>query len=229
MPSRTAAPPIPVPNSPWTAGFGIDPFTAAEIERFSTVSASLDQPPAFLIPIYKAAGREYDIPWQVLAAINAIETNYGQDLAVSPKGAIGWMQFMPGTWMEYAVHVSGDDGPPNPYDPRVAIFAAARLLATNGGARDIRRALFAYNHALWYVDAVLWRAALISDHGLDAHLGKVGYALPLPPPATWLSWAAPTTALTSRTRRTARRSIPSRRGSSPPSPAIPAASARITR
>jgi hypothetical protein len=95
-PSHTAAPAMPIPNSPWTAGVGIDPFTAAEIKRFSTVSASLDQPPAFLIPIYKA--------------------------------------------------------------------------------------LFAYNHALWYVDAVLWRAAVISDRGLDGHLARVGYALPLDAP-----------------------------------------------
>ena len=168
----------PVPSSPWTAGFRIDPFTAAEIQRFSTVSASLDQPPSFLIPVYKAAVRKYDIPWQILAAINAIETDYGLDLAVSPKGAIGWMQFMPATWIEFAVDASGS-ARPNPYDPRDAIFSAARLLAANGGARNLPRALFAYNHALWYVDAVLWRAALISDRGLHAHLVRNGYALPL--------------------------------------------------
>jgi hypothetical protein len=80
-------------SGPSSAGFVVDPFTAAEIERFSTVSAGLRQPPAFLVPIYKAAGRKYDIPWQILAAINAVETNYGQDLAVSPMGAFGWMQF----------------------------------------------------------------------------------------------------------------------------------------
>ena len=181
FPSDTAAAALPVPSSPWSAGFGIDPFTAAEIARFSTVSASLEQPPAFLIVIYKAAGRKYKIPWQILAAINAVETNYGRDLAVSPKGAFGWMQFMPGTWIEYAVDASGSRRP-NPYDPRDAIFSAARLLAANGGARDIRHALFSYNHALWYVDAVLWRAALISDGGLDSHLGSGGYALPLDSP-----------------------------------------------
>lgn len=178
LPSHSAGPAIPPSSSPWTAGFAIDPSTAAEIERFSMGSGGLDQPPAFLVPIYKAAGRRYDIPWQILAAINAIETGYGQDLAVSPKGAIGWMQFMPATWIEYGVDASGY-GRPNPYDPRDAIFSAARLLAANGGARDVHRALFAYNHALWYVDAVLWRAALISDRGLHADLGKHGYALPL--------------------------------------------------
>jgi murein DD-endopeptidase MepM/ murein hydrolase activator NlpD len=173
-PSPAAAP---VPASPWTGGLAISPSTAAAVARFSTVSATLDQPPAFLIPIYKAAGSEYRIPWQILAAINAIETDYGRDLSISPAGAIGWMQFMPGTWRMFGLTVSAD-GRPNPYDPRDAIFSAARYLAANGGARDIRRALFAYNHALWYVDAVLWRAQLITDRAIG-HPRASGYALPL--------------------------------------------------
>jgi murein DD-endopeptidase MepM/ murein hydrolase activator NlpD len=148
------------------------------LKRFSSLVASIDQPPRFLIPIYKAAGKRYHIQWQILAAINAIETNYGQDLAVSPKGAIGWMQFMPGTWGEYGVAASGRHRP-NPYDPRDAIFSAASYLAANGAPRHIRAALFAYNHALWYVDAVLWRAQLISDRALGKRARRNGYALPL--------------------------------------------------
>ena len=53
------------------------------------------QIPPFLLPIYQAAGIEYDVPWQVLAAINEIETDYGRNLSVSSAGAVGWMQFMP--------------------------------------------------------------------------------------------------------------------------------------
>jgi len=70
-------------------------------------------PPAFLIPIYRAAGRLYDIPWQVLAAINWIETDYGRDLSTSSAGAVGWMQFMPATWQMYGVAV-GHTGQPDP-------------------------------------------------------------------------------------------------------------------
>ncbi len=173
-----AAPTVPGPQTVWTTGFTLDPFTAKQLEQFSSLVANLDQPPKFLIPIYKAAGRRYRIQWQILAAINAIETNYGQDLAVSPKGAIGWMQFMPGTWLEYGVAI-GQRHRPNPYDPRDAIFSAARYLAANGAPRHIRRALFAYNHALWYVDAVLWRAQLISDRALGKRAAENGYALPL--------------------------------------------------
>jgi murein DD-endopeptidase MepM/ murein hydrolase activator NlpD len=136
-------------------------------------------PPSNLIPIYKAAGRRYQIPWQVLAAINGIETNYGRDLSVSSAGAIGWMQFMPATWSKYAVPVAGN-AKPSPYDPRAAIFAAAHLLASNGGKQHLRQAIFAYNHAGWYVDAVLWREQLITDWAAkDQRTSSLGYALPL--------------------------------------------------
>jgi murein DD-endopeptidase MepM/ murein hydrolase activator NlpD len=136
-------------------------------------------PPANLIPIYKAAGRQYHIPWQVLAAINGIETDYGRNLNTSSAGAIGWMQFMPATWSEYAVSVPGQ-GAPSPYDPRAAIFAAAHLLAANGGTQHLRQAIFAYNHASWYVDAVLWREQLIIAWAAKHQpTSSIGYALPL--------------------------------------------------
>lgn len=122
-------------------------------------------PPAFLVPIYRAAASRYHIPWQILAAINAVETDYGRDLSTSTAGAVGWMQFMPDTWKQYAVRVSGRDNP-NPDNPKDAIFAAANLLAANGGSRQIRRAIYAYNHATWYVDEVVWIAQQITDRGL---------------------------------------------------------------
>src|ERR1039458_5048127 len=51
--------------------------------------------PLFLLPIYRAAAIQYGVPWQILAAINEVETNYGSDLSVSSAGAEGWMQFEP--------------------------------------------------------------------------------------------------------------------------------------
>jgi murein DD-endopeptidase MepM/ murein hydrolase activator NlpD len=135
------------------------------------LSAELTSPPPFLVPIYKQAGRRYHVPWRVLAAINSIETDYGRELAVSSAGAVGWMQFMPGTWRTY-----GDGG--NPYDPHDAIFAAARLLHAAGASHDLRAAIFAYNHASWYVAAVLWRASTISAHA-HARGARHGYSLPL--------------------------------------------------
>jgi murein DD-endopeptidase MepM/ murein hydrolase activator NlpD len=123
--------------------------------------------PPFLLPIYQAAGVEYGIRWEILAAINEIETDYGRNLNVSSAGALGWMQFMPATWQMYGTDAN-HDGKRDPYNPVDAIFATARYLKAAGGEADINKAIFAYNHADWYVDSVLMRARLIS--GLPADL-----------------------------------------------------------
>ncbi len=121
--------------------------------------------PPFLLPIYQAAGMEYGIRWEVLAAINEIETDYGRNLNVSSAGALGWMQFMPATWKMYGVDAN-KDGVKDPFNPVDAIFAAARYLKAAGAEKDLRRGIFAYNHADWYVDSVLLRARTIG--GLPA-------------------------------------------------------------
>jgi murein DD-endopeptidase MepM/ murein hydrolase activator NlpD len=122
--------------------------------------------PPFLLSIYQAAGVEYGIRWEILAAINEIETDYGRNLNVSSAGALGWMQFMPATWKQYGVDANGD-GRKDPYNPVDAIFAAARYLKAAGGEQDLRRAIFAYNHADWYVDSVLMRARLVGGLPVD--------------------------------------------------------------
>ena len=123
--------------------------------------------PPFLLPIYQAAGIQYGVRWEILAAINEIETDYGRNLNVSSAGAVGWMQFLPSTWRLYGVDANGD-GVKDPYNPVDAVFAAARYLRAAGADQDIRRAVFAYNHADWYVDSVLLRAQVIG--GLPSNL-----------------------------------------------------------
>ncbi len=123
--------------------------------------------PPFLLPIYQAAGIEYGIRWEVLAAINEIETDYGRNLNISSAGALGWMQFMPATWKQYGTDANRD-GRRDPFNPVDAIFAAARYLRAAGADDDLRRAIFAYNHADWYVESVLMRARLIG--GLPSDL-----------------------------------------------------------
>jgi hypothetical protein len=122
--------------------------------------------PPFLLSIYQAAGIEYGVRWEVLAAINEIETDYGRNLNVSSAGALGWMQFMPSTWAMYGVDAN-KDGRKDPYNPVDAIFASARYLKAAGYEQDVRRAIFAYNHADWYVDSVLLRARLIAGVPAD--------------------------------------------------------------
>jgi soluble lytic murein transglycosylase-like protein len=119
--------------------------------------------PLFLLPIYKAAAVQYGVPWQILAAINEVETDYGSDLSVSSAGAVGWMQFMPSTWLEYGVDAL-DAGYADPYNPVDAIFAAARYLRAAGAETDLRTAILAYNHSEGYVESVLLRAKLISTY-----------------------------------------------------------------
>jgi hypothetical protein len=122
--------------------------------------------PIFLLPIYQAAGIQYGIRWEILAAINEIETDYGRNLNVSSAGALGWMQFMPGTWRTYGVDAN-HDGKRDPYNPVDAIFAAGRYLKAAGGDKDIKRGIFAYNHAGWYVDSVILRAKLLAGVPVD--------------------------------------------------------------
>ncbi len=122
--------------------------------------------PVFLLPIYQAAGIEYGVRWEVLAAINEIETDYGRNLNISSAGALGWMQFMPATWKAYGVDANRD-GRKDPFNPVDAIFAAARYLKAAGAGDDLRKAIFAYNHADWYVESVLMRARLIGGLPTD--------------------------------------------------------------
>jgi Transglycosylase SLT domain/Peptidase family M23 len=143
--------------------------------------------PPFLIPIYQAAGIEYQVPWQVLAAINEIETDYGRNLSVSSANAVGWMQFLPSTWKEWGVDANGD-GVADPYNPVDAIFTAARYLHAAGASKNLSQAIFAYNHASWYVQSVLLRAKLIGgipSQLIGALTGLVQGHFPVAAPAKY--------------------------------------------
>ena len=109
--------------------------------------------------LWARAGAAYGIPWQVLAAINKIESNFGRNMGPSSADAVGWMQFIPDTWLRWGTDGDGD-GIVDPWDPEDAVFAAARYLAASGGRQDISRAVFSYNHAQWYVNEVLGLASL---------------------------------------------------------------------
>jgi murein DD-endopeptidase MepM/ murein hydrolase activator NlpD len=140
------------PPLPSTLGGQLSGVPSFFIDSFSI--------PPFLLPIYQAAGAAYGIQWQVLAAINEVETDYGRDLSVSSAGAEGWMQFLPSTWGQYGVDVN-NDGFEDPYNPADAVFAAARYLKAAGGDTDIRAAILAYNHSQAYLNSVLLRARLL--------------------------------------------------------------------
>ena len=131
----------------------IAPFGPAPIGVPNFVIDSFEIPP-FLLPIYQACGTEYGIPWEVLASINKIETGFGTNLNVSSAGALGWMQFLPSSWEAFGLDANGD-GRKDPYNPVDAICAAAHYLKLAGAHEDLYEAIFAYNHADWYVQEVL--------------------------------------------------------------------------
>src|SRR4051812_44950811 len=114
--------------------------------------------------LWQRAGAAYGISWNVLAAINKIESNLGRNMGPSSAGAIGWMQFMPSTWERWGTDGNGD-GVADPWNAEDAVVSAARYLAAAGGAADIERAVFAYNHADWYVREVLDLAQVYGQGG----------------------------------------------------------------
>jgi hypothetical protein len=179
--------------------FSLPGQTVESIPNFFINSFSI---PPFLLPIYQAAGIQYQVPWQVLAAINEIETDFGRNLSVSSAGAVGWMQFMPSTWKRWGVDANGD-GVADPYNPVDAIFSAARYLHAAGASQNLSRAIFAYNHADWYVQSVLLRAKLIA--GLPARLvgaltGMVEGRFPVAARATYADESATKVTKLSRSR-----------------------------
>jgi cell wall-associated NlpC family hydrolase len=128
--------------------------------------AQRDIPPQ-LLPVYQTAADSCPgLPWSVLAAIGKVETDHGRSTApgvtsgANFAGAAGPMQIGIGgkagnTFAGYAV--DGDGGGADVYNPVDAIFTAANYLCQNGAARgaDVAGAIFAYNHADWYVTKVL--------------------------------------------------------------------------
>jgi membrane-bound lytic murein transglycosylase B len=117
---------------------------------------------------YAEAHRRSGIAWQVLAAVNYVESDFGRMREASVAGAQGPMQFMPSTWASY--------GRGDVHDPHAAILAAARFLNAAGGRRDERAALYRYNPSSAYVDAVERYAGRIRR---DSTAFVVFYARPL--------------------------------------------------
>jgi cell wall-associated NlpC family hydrolase len=137
------------------------PGAVLAIPSLPTSSCASTGVPPVLIPIYQRASNAYSLGPQgpaVLAGINEIETGFGSNLGPSYAGAVGWMQFMPATWAAYGVDAN-DDGVADPNNPEDAIFAAASYLSASGMPEDTYGAIFAYNHADWYVADVLANAA----------------------------------------------------------------------
>jgi hypothetical protein len=119
--------------------------------------------PRTYVELYKAAARTCrGLSWTILAAIGQVESGHGRNVGPSSAGALGPMQFMPATWATWGVDADGDKKA-DIMDPYDAVYSAARYLCWYNPGRslaDLKRAIFAYNHADWYVNEVLALAKL---------------------------------------------------------------------
>ena len=139
-----------------TGGFGISALARAEI-------------PLAYLRLYLRAAARYGLNWAILAGIGKVECDHGRDPApactqegaVNSAGAGGPMQFLASTWARYGVDAEGDR-PPDRWNPADAIFGAANYLRASGAPGNYREAIYAYNHAEWYVEEVEGWAAKYS-------------------------------------------------------------------
>ena len=112
-------------------------------------------PAASLLGWYRQAQQRFHVRWQLLAAVNFVESAFGKIRNASTAGALGPMQFESATWRAYGL--GGDV-----QDAHDAILGAANYLRANGAERDERTALLHYNHSTLYADAVLHYAHRIA-------------------------------------------------------------------
>jgi cell wall-associated NlpC family hydrolase len=151
-----------------------------------TALARQDIPAAYLTWYIAAAETCPGLPWSVLAGIGKAESDHGRSALLGVRsgansaGAEGPMQFLPATFATYAVN--GDLGRPlTPYDPADAIYTAARMLCSDGarGGTDagIEQAIFAYNHAAWYVaDVLAWAARYAATPATRTATNAIAFA-----------------------------------------------------
>jgi cell wall-associated NlpC family hydrolase len=140
-----------------------------------------DIPPDYCVLYLAAAPSCPGLDWSVLAAIGKVETDHGRSTLPGVHhgenfaGAGGPMQFLSSTFNNVvAAHriPPGGADPPSRYNPHDAIHAAAFLLCDEGVRRgDLRAAIFAYNHANWYVDMVLDQAAKYAEAAASTGIG----------------------------------------------------------
>ncbi|MFZ0248454.1 MAG: NlpC/P60 family protein [Acidimicrobiales bacterium] len=183
----------------------LGPSSGAPAVSRATVSSI----PAAMLALYQRAAATCDgLPWSILAAVGTIESDNGESnlpgvhSGTNAAGAMGMMQFEPGTFAAYDEPIPpGGAVPASPYDPTDAVYAAARLLCADGGAggADLSGAVYAYNHSASYVAEVLALAqtyasstGAISGTGSNDSAGAVAVSWALSQIGTPYVWGGET-------------------------------------
>jgi hypothetical protein len=136
-----------------------------------TVSGGHGGIPADYFPWLPEAAAKYHLGPRgiaIVAAIHYVESDWGRSPlpGVAPgtqnsAGAEGPGQFLVSSWAAYGVDANGD-GVKDPYSIPDSVFATANLLHAAGAPADWHTAIFTYNHADWYVEEVLEKAASLN-------------------------------------------------------------------
>jgi soluble lytic murein transglycosylase-like protein len=128
-------------------------YILAGIDQYYLVNVHFTHPYSDAKPVdslrsyYQEAFVKFGVDPSYLASINFIESNFGRVTGPSSAGALGPMQFLPGTWQAFG-------GGGNVNDPHDAILGAAHYLVYNGAPADMRNAIWHYNNSFDYVDSV---------------------------------------------------------------------------
>lgn len=153
---------------------------SSDAEQVQASGYAEDSIPENYLEIYQRVGEEKGVPWNVLAGIGQVESHHGRwdgpgiTEGHNDWGAAGPMQFgaldgsaAGNSWGGEPIMPVADrpeqgygqdgngDGIVNVYDPEDAIPASADYLIAHGAETDLRKAIYGYNHAWWYVDDVL--------------------------------------------------------------------------
>ncbi|WP_326825627.1 bifunctional lytic transglycosylase/C40 family peptidase [Streptosporangium sp. NBC_01639] len=138
--------------------------------------------PADYLKLYRENAEKVGVQWNVLAGVGKRETDHGRSTlqgvqsGTNYAGAAGPMQFLISTWggkakikipSQFNGYASDGDGDGwgDVYNPADAILGAAKMLKRNGAPEDVRRSLFVYNRAWWYVDQVMEIAKKYAEDG----------------------------------------------------------------
>ncbi len=160
------------------SSFGEPPRFGAQCEATRAADDTETVPKRF-VPLYHGAAKRYHLGERgvsILISIHQHESGFGTNQGPSSAGALGHMQFMPATWAAYGVDAD-NDGTKDPGSAADSIYAAARYLRATGAPGDWYRAIYAYNHADWYVQLILRTArgyeGVCEGSDLPAELGDL--------------------------------------------------------
>jgi cell wall-associated NlpC family hydrolase len=171
--------------------------TAANVVQPGVSTQAANSIPSNYLKWFQRVGLQYNVPWTILAGIGKVESDDGRTTLAGVNsgsnsfGAAGPMQIgiqgaSGNSWGGAARHAASvavagvatdedGDGVDSVYDPADAIAGAAKYLVEHGVQQNAASAIFAYNHADWYVQEVLsWASTYAAGGFTVADVNQTG-------------------------------------------------------